>query len=194
MFLQHMLAVTRDGGIVATIMPHGVLFRGGDERAIRAAMVDADLLEAVIGLPAGLFYGIGIPACVLVLRQRLGLRSGKPAGRQGRVLFINGDREFAEGRAQNQLLPEHIEKIINTFEQFAEAPGFSAIVPNPTLRKNEHNLTIRRYADNAPPPEPHDARAHLLGGVLKAEVQAKSAPFSAQGLEPLALLVERDPG
>ena len=81
MFLQHMLAVTRDGGMVATVMPHGVLFRGGEERAIRAAMIEADLLEAVIGLPANLFYGTGIPACVLVLRQR----RGKPQRQAGRA-------------------------------------------------------------------------------------------------------------
>lgn len=192
MFLQHMVAVTRDGGMVATVMPHGVLFRGGEERAIRAGMIEADLLEAVIGLPAGLFYGTGIPACVLVLRQRQGNHSGKPYERQGKVLFINADREYFEGRAQNHLLPEHIEKIVNTFETFAEVPGFSAIVPNATLRDNDCNLNIRRYADNAPPPEPHDVRAHLLGGVPRAEVQAKAALFSAQGLDPLALFIERD--
>jgi type I restriction enzyme M protein len=192
MFLQHIVAVTRDGGMVATVMPHGVLFRGGEERAIRAAMIEADLLEAVIGLPANLFYGTGIPACVLVLRQRQGNHSGKPAERQGKVLFINADREYFEGRAQNHLLPEHIEKIVNTFETFAEVPGFSAIVPNATLRDNDCNLNIRRYADNAPPPEPHDVRAHLLGGVPKAEVQAKAALFAAHGLDPLALFVERD--
>ncbi|MCQ9374430.1 type I restriction-modification system subunit M [Methyloversatilis sp. XJ19-13] len=192
MFLQHMVAVTRDGGMVATVMPHGVLFRGGEERAIRAAMLEADLLEAVIGLPANLFYGTGIPACVLVLRQRQGNYSGKPAERQGKVLFINADREFFEGRAQNHLLPEHVEKIVNTFENFAEVPGFSAIVPNATLRDNDCNLNIRRYADNAPPPEPHDVRAHLLGGVPKAEVQAKAALFAAHGLDPLALFIERD--
>ena len=192
MFLQHMIAVTRDGGMVATVMPHGVLFRGGEERAIRAAMIEADLLEAVIGLPANLFYGTGIPACVLVLRQRQGNHSGKPAERQGRVLFINADREYFEGRAQNYLLPEHIEKIVNTFESFAEVPGFSAKVANATLRENDCNLNIRRYADNAPPPEPHDVRAHLLGGVPKVEVQAKAVLFSAHGLDPLALFVERD--
>ena len=194
MFLQHMLAVTRDGGMVATVMPHGVLFRGGEERAIRAAMIEADLVEAVIGLPANLFYGTGIPACVLVLRQRQGNHSGKPAERQGRVLFINADREYFEGRAQNHLAPEHIEKIVNTFENFAEAPGFSAIVSNATLRENDCNLNIRRYADNAPPPEPHDVRAHLAGGVPKAEVRAKAALFAAHGLDPLALFVERDAG
>lgn len=192
MFLQHMVAVLRDGGMLATVMPHGVLFRGGEERSIRAAMIEADLLEAVIGLPAGLFYGTGIPACVLVMRQRQGNRSGKPAERQGKVLFINADREYAEGRAQNHLLPEHIEKIVNTFETFAEEPGFSAIVTNAALAENDCNLNIRRHADNAPPPEPHDVRAHLLGGVPKAEVQAKAALFNAHGLDPTALFVERD--
>jgi type I restriction enzyme M protein len=192
MFLQHMVAVTRDGGMVATVMPHGVLFRGGEERAIRSAMIEADLLEAVIGLPANLFYGTGIPACVLVLRQRQGNHSGKPAERQGKVMFINADREYFEGRAQNHLLPEHIEKIVDTFDLFTEAPGFSAIVPNATLRENDFNLNIRRYADNAPPPEPHDVRAHLLGGAPKAEVEAKAALFTAHGLDSLALFVERD--
>jgi type I restriction enzyme M protein len=194
MFLQHMVAVLRDGGLLATVMPHGVLFRGGDERAIRSALIEADLVEAVIGLPANLFYGTGIPACVLVLRQRQGTASGKPAERRGRVLFINADREYFEGRAQNHLLPEHIEKIVHTFETYAEVPGFSAIVPNATLRDNDCNLNIRRYADNAPPPEPHDVRAHLLGGVPKAEVDAKAALFAAHGLNPMALFVERDAG
>jgi type I restriction enzyme M protein len=192
MFLQHMVAVLRDGGQLATVMPHGVLFRGGEERTIRGAMIDADLLEAVIGLPANLFYGTGIPACVLVMRKQQGNASGKPVERQDKVLFINADREYFEGRAQNYLLPEHIEKIVNTFEAFAEVPGFSAVVSNVTLRENDYNLNIRRYADNALPPEPHDVRAHLLGGVPKAEVQAKAALFAAHGLDPLALLVERD--
>ncbi|MFO1228560.1 N-6 DNA methylase [Roseateles sp.] len=193
MFLQHMVAVLRDGGQLATVLPHGVLFRGGEERAIRAGMIRDDLIEAVIGLPANLFYGTGIPACVLVLRKRLGDgRSGKPAERQGRVLFINADREYTEGRAQNHLGPEHIEKIVHTFDHFAELPGFSAIVSNDTLRANDCNLNIRRYADNAPPPEPHDVRAHLLGGVPKAEIAAKAALFAAQGLDAMALFVARD--
>lgn len=192
MFLQHMVAVLRDGGLLATVMPHGVLFRGGEERSIRAAMIEADLLEAVIGLPANLFYGTGIPACVLVMRQRVGNHSGKPAERQGQVLFINADREYAESRAQNHLLPEHIEKIVHTFDAFAEVPGFSARVSTAQLRDNDYNLNIRRYADNAPPPEPHDVRAHLLGGVPQAEVQAKAALFAAHGLDPMAVFVARD--
>ncbi|MGI9213121.1 MAG: HsdM family class I SAM-dependent methyltransferase, partial [Methylococcaceae bacterium] len=144
MFLQHMLAVTRNGGMVATVMPHGVLFRGGEEKAIRAGIIKRDLLEAVIGIAPNLFYGTGIPACILVLRQRVknGANdvSGKPAERQGKVLFINADREYFEGRAQNYLLPEHIEKIATTFDEFRAIAGFSAIVDKATLQTNHYNL------------------------------------------------------
>ncbi|CCN23602.1 Type I restriction-modification system methylation subunit [Bordetella bronchiseptica 1289] len=196
MFLQHMIAVTRDGGMTATVMPHGVLFRGGEEKAIRAGIIAEDLLEAVIGVAPNLFYGTGIPACILVLRQQVqnGAQriSGKPKQRQGKVLFINADREFFEGRAQNHLLPEHIEKIVTTFDEFRAVPGFSAIVDNATLKAADYNLNIRRYADNSPPPEPHDVRAHLVGGVPKAEVADRAAVFQAHGLDPLDLFIERD--
>lgn len=196
MFLQHMLAVTRDSGMVATVMPHGVLFRGAEERTIRGRIIEDDLLEAVIGVAPNLFYGTPIPACVLVLRQRVqngaNRVSGKPAERRGKVLFINADREFFEGRAQNYLLPEHIEKIVTTFDEFRAIDGFSAIVDNATLKANDYNLNIRRYADNTPPPEPHDVRAHLVGGIPKAEVVNKAGLFGAHGLNPMDLLVERD--
>lgn len=196
MFLQHMLSVTRDGGMVATVLPHGVLFRGGEERTIRKGIIEDDLLEAVIGVAPNLFYGTGIPACILVLRQRVqkgaNRVSGKPAERQGKVLFINADREYFEGRAQNYLLPEHIEKIVTTFDEFRAIDGFSAIVDNATLKANDYNLNIRRYADNAPPPEPHDVRAHLVGGIPKAEVADKAGLFGAHGLNPMDLLVEMD--
>jgi len=196
MFLQHMLAVTRDEGMIATVLPHGVLFRSGEERSIRAGIIENDLLEAVIGLPANLFYGTGIPACILILRQQkqegANRVSAKPAERQGKVLFINADREYFEGRAQNYLLPEHIEKITTAFDEFRRIEALSDVVDIATLRDNDYNLNIRRYVDNAPPPEPHDVRAHLLGGVPKAEVQAKAQLFAAHGLDPHDLFVERD--
>lgn len=196
MFLQHMLHVTRDGGMIATVMPHGVLFRGGDEVKIRQQLIEDDKIEAIIGLGPQLFYGTGIPACVIVLRQRIhqgaNLVSGKPAERQGKVLFINADREYLEGRAQNHLMPEHIEKIVTTFEEYRAIPGFSAIVDLETLKKNDWNLNIRRYADNAPPPEPHDVRAHLIGGIPKSEVEAKAELFKSHGLNPMDLFTPRD--
>ncbi|WP_417812323.1 type I restriction-modification system subunit M [Thalassospira alkalitolerans] len=196
MFLQHMLHVTRDGGMIATVMPHGVLFRGGDEAKIRQKIIERDQIEAVIGLGPQLFYGTGIPACVIVLRQQkhdgANLVSGKPADRQGKVLFINADREYFEGRAQNHLMPEHIEKIVTTFEEYREIPGFSTIVDIDTLKENDWNLNIRRYADNAPPPEPHDVRAHLVGGIPKSEVETKSELLNSHGLNPMDLLTPRD--
>ncbi len=188
MFVQHMLSVLRPGGIVATVMPHGVLFRGGAERDIRKGFLQDDLLEAIIGLAPNLFYGTGIPACVLVLRAK----GGKPAERRGKVLFINADAEYQAGRAQNYLQPEHVEKIANAFERYEDIPGFATVVPIAELEKNDWNLNIRRYADNAPPPEPHDVRAHLVGGVPKTEIEAYSPLFSAHGFDPSTVFVESD--
>lgn len=196
MFLQHMLAVTRDEGMIATVLPHGVLFRSGEERSIRTGIIENDLLEAVIGLPANLFYGTTIPACILILRQQkqegANRVSAKPTERQGKVLFINADREYFEGRAQNYLLPEHIEKITTAFDEFRWIDGVSDVVDIATLRDNDYNLNIRRYVDNAPLPEPHDVRAHMLGGVPKAEVEAKAALFAAHGLDPRDLFMTRN--
>lgn len=188
MFVQHMLAVLKTGGMACTVMPHGVLFRGGQEREIRKGIIEDDLLDAVIGLGPNLFYGTGIPACILVMRAK----GSKPKARKGKVLFINADREYREGRAQNYLDPEHIEKIASAYERFENIDGFAAVVSHETLEENEYNLNIRRYADNAPPPEPQDVRAHLVGGVPKAEVEAKRALFDAHGFDPMTVFVERD--
>jgi type I restriction enzyme M protein len=188
MFVQHMLAVLKSRGTAVTVMPHGVLFRGGAERDIRTGILNDDLLDAVIGLAPNLFYGTGIPACILVLRAP----KAKPPARRGKVLFINADREFYEGRAQNYLLPEHIEKIASAYEAFEDIPSFARVVTREELRENDDNLNIRRYADNAPPPEPQDVRAHLHGGVPKAEVKARAALFAAHGMDPRHILRERD--
>lgn len=192
MFVQHMLAVLRPGGMMATVMPHGVLFRGGEERKIRQGFLKDDLLEAVIGLPPNLFFGTGIPACILVMRQRKGNESGKPRDRRGKVLFINADAEFRAGRAQNYLDPEYVEKIVTAFEAFNDIPGYARVVTKAELEAAEVNFNIRRYADNAPPPEPHDVRAHLVGGVPKAEVEAQLGLFSEHGLDPKPFFVVRD--
>lgn len=188
MFVQHMISVLKPGGMCCTVMPHGVLFRGGKEREIRQGIIADDLLEAVIGLSSNLFYGTGIPACVLVLRAK----GAKPPEREGKVLFINADREYREGRAQNYLDPEHIEKIASAFERFEDIESFAKVVEYAELEENDYNLNIRRYADNAPPPEPQDVRAHLVGGVPKAEVEAKRALFDAHGFDPMRVFVERD--
>jgi type I restriction enzyme M protein len=188
MFVQHMVSVLNSTGMVCTVMPHGVLFRGGEELAIRKGFIEDDLLEAVIGLAPGLFYGTGIPASILVLRAK----GSKPRARKGKVLFINADAEFRSERAQNLIDPEHIEKIIYAYNSFKEIPAFAKIVTHDELAENDYNLNIRRYADNAPPPEPHDVRAHLIGGVPVEEVESKDLIFEAHGFDPLDTVCEAD--
>lgn len=189
MFVQHMVTVLKSDGIGATVMPHGVLFRGGPEREIRTKLLDDDAIEAVIGLAPNLFYGTGIPACIIVFRSP----HSKPKNRVDKILFINADAEFASGRAQNNLLPEHTEKIVTAYEAFDDIPGYAKVVTRQELRENDDNLNIRRYADNAPPPEPHDVRAHVHGGVPRAEVAAKTDLFTAHGFDPLErVFVDRD--
>ncbi len=164
MFVQHMLSVLTADGKAATIMPHGVLFRGGEERECRKLFIERGVLEAVIGLPAGLFYGTGIPACVLVL-NKLGAADRK------HVLFINADREFREEKAQTRLRPEDIAKIVEVYRQGQDVDRYARRVPVEEIAREDFNCNIRRYVDNAPPPEPHDVRAHLHGGVPLREIE-----------------------
>jgi type I restriction enzyme M protein len=107
----------------------------------------------------------------------------KPAGHRGQVLFINADAEFYAGRAQNYLHPEHVEKIVSTFDRYEDVPAYARVVPLGEIASatNDFNLNIRRYVDNSPPPEPHDVRAHLLGGVPVVEVTDKRPLFDALG-------------
>ncbi|MFD9279008.1 N-6 DNA methylase [Streptomyces mirabilis] len=192
MFLQHMLWEAKQeggGGMVITVMPHGVLFRGGGERAIRTRLLDEDVIEAVISLAPNLFYGTNIPACILVLRPP----GRKAPSRSGKVLFINAGREFRAVKAQNVLLPEHAEKIVTTFHAYAEVPGFSRLVSREELATNHDNLNISRYVDSTPPPEPQDVRAHLLGGVPRVEVEAKKPLLDLYGIGVGDLFVEREP-
>jgi type I restriction enzyme M protein len=163
MFVQHMLSVLRADGRMATVMPHGVLFRGGEEKAARKYFLKQGWLDAVIGLPAGLFYGTGIPACVLVMNKQ-------DATNRKHVLFINADREYREGKAQNFLRPEDISKMVHAYRQRADVDGYARVVPITQIEAEDYNCNIRLYVDNAPPPEPHDVRAHLHGGVPVAEI------------------------
>jgi type I restriction enzyme M protein len=167
MFVQHMLAVLKADGKMATVMPHGVLFRGGEEKAARQHFIDKGWLEAVIGLPAGLFYGTGIPACVLVMNK-------KDAASRDHVFFINADREYREGKGQSFLRPEDISKIVHTYREQKDVPGYARRVPKSEIVAEDFNCNIRRYVDNAPPPEPHDVRAHLHGGVPTVEIESLS--------------------
>lgn len=179
MFVQHMIASLKPDGHMATIMPHGVLFRGGKEKLIRELLINDDIIEAIISLPPGLFYGTGIPACVLVVNK------SKPDALRNKVLFINADREYAEGKNQNKLRPEDIEKIDHVFTHKLTIPKYSRLVDKDEIvNQHDYNLNIRRYVDNTPEPEPEDVQAHLIGGVPQKEVAAKQNEFAKFGVAP----------
>ncbi len=182
MFAQHMVASLNSRGKMATVMPHGVLFRGGDEKKIREGMAKDNVIEAVIGLPAGLFYGTGIPACIIVINKDKSEEMG------GKILFINGDAEYVEGKNQNRLRPEDIEKITYVYRNYQEIDGYSRIVSLEDIEEQDFNFNIRRYVDNSPDPESHDVHSHLMGGIPKKELDAKSQLLERYGLNDGVLL------
>ncbi|MES2688876.1 MAG: class I SAM-dependent DNA methyltransferase, partial [Bacteroidota bacterium] len=165
MFVQHMLASCKRTGKVVVVMPHGVLFRGGKEKEIRENMLKADVLEGIISLPPQLFYGTGIPACIMVFNK------SKPDNLKNKVFIVNADKDFAEGKKQNTLRPEDVEKIDYVFTNKIEEAAYSKLVDLATIEQNDYTLNIRRYVDNTPPPEPEDVKAHLIGGVPVAEIE-----------------------
>ncbi|WP_417667178.1 type I restriction-modification system subunit M [Pseudidiomarina sp.] len=166
-FVQHMIASLNAEGMMGVVMPHGVLFRGSSEKEIRKGILEDDLLEAVIGLPSALFYGTGIPACLLIINKN------KPVERVNKVLFINSELEFEEGKNQNKLRQQDIEKIVDTFEHYREIKRYSKIVHLDEIAENDYNLNIRRYADTSPPPEIFDVRAIIHGGIPVREVESE---------------------
>ena len=189
MFVQHMLASLKQRGHMATIMPHGVLFRGGKEKLIREIFINDDVIEAIISLPPGLFYGTGIPACVIVANKN------KPDELKDKVLFINADREYAEGKAQNKLRPEDIEKIDFVFTHKLEIPKYSRLVDKAEIVDvHDYNLNIRRYVDNTPDPEPEDVQAHLIGGIPETEVASRAVDFARFGIQQGTLFKPERPG
>jgi len=186
-FVQHMIASLNAEGVMGVVMPHGVLFRGSSEKKIRQGILEDDLLEAVVGLPSGLFYGTGIPACLLIINKN------KPAKCKGKVLFINSELEYEEGKNQNKLRLQDIEKIVTTFDDYAEIKRYSKVVELSEIKENDYNLNIRRYADTSPPPEIFDVRAILHGGVPVWEVEDEYIQEEIlNGVNLKAVLVRRD--
>ena len=162
---------------MGVVVPHGVLFRGSSEKEIRKGILEDDLLEAVVGLPSSLFYGTGIPAALLIINK------AKPTERQGKVLFINAELEYQEGKNQNKLRPEDIEKIVDTFGSYVDSKRYSKVVSLDEIRDNDYNLNIRRYADTSPPPENYDVKAILQGGIPVSEVEDEYIQETLQGMD-----------
>lgn len=176
-FVQHMVSSLNAEGVLGVVMPHGVLFRGSAEKKIRQGILEDDLLEAVVGLPSGLFYGTGIPACLLIVNKK------KPVERKGKVLFINSELEYEEGKNQNKIRYQDIEKIVNTFNSYEDVKRYSKVITLDEIKENDFNLNIRRYADTSPPPEIFDVRAILHGGIPKYEVESDYLQETLNGFD-----------
>ncbi|OMD62992.1 type I restriction endonuclease subunit M [Paenibacillus odorifer] len=141
-FVQHMISTLNHTGKAGVVMPHGVLFRGGAEGEIRKGILEEDLLEAVIGLPSKLFYGTGIPACILVFNRK------KDTNKRGKVFFLNGSLEYQDGKNQNVLRDEDIRKIVSSIDKYQDIEKYCKIVDIDEIRKNVYNLNIARYVDS----------------------------------------------
>lgn len=148
-FVQHMLYSLAENGRMATILPHGVLFRGASEGKIRQQIIDMNLLDTIIGLPEGLFYGTGIPACIMVFRKD---RTRKD------VLFIDASSEgyFEKGKNQNKLREQDIQKIMETYEKRESIDKYSYVASLDEIKDNDYNLNIPRYVDTFEEEEPID--------------------------------------
>ena len=141
-FVQHMIrSRAPKTGRMAVVLPHGALFRMGKEGAIRKKILGMDLLEAVIGLGPNLFYGTGLAACILVFRQK------KKRNRKNKVLIVDASKEFKSGRAQNELLPEHVQRIHGWVRDYKDVEGIARLVTLDEIAANDHNLNIPRYVE-----------------------------------------------
>lgn len=189
MFVQHMIASLKSKAVMATIMPHGVLFRGGQEKFIREELANENnstIIEGIIGLPPKLFYGTGIQACVLIINRN------KPDEIRNKIFFINADAEYGGGKNQNKLRPEDIEKIDFVFTNKLEIPKYSRLVDLREIKANDFNLNIRRYVDNTPEQEPEDVRAHLIGGVPKTEIKSNNKIYKKFNFDPQTFFVNKN--
>ena len=151
-FVQHMIATLNQNGRLGVVVPHGVLFRGGAEGRIRESIIKEDLLETIIGLPSNLFYGTGIPAAILVINKN------KAPERKNKILFIHAAEEYDEGKNQNHLRDQDIQKIVKAYTEYQSIDKYSRVVAVNEITENDFNLNISRYVDTAPEEEVIDVR------------------------------------
>ncbi len=154
-FLQHMVASLAPGGMLGVVVPHGILYRGGKEEAIRRGLVEDDLIETVISLAPNLFYGTGISASVLIVNR------GKPKPRRGKVLFVRGVDESTEAKNQNRLSGANVERLANAFHAFEDEQRFARVVAIDEIRANDYNLNISRYVSTFVESDPADVPLDL---------------------------------
>ncbi|MBF8805588.1 type I restriction-modification system subunit M [Pseudomonas asiatica] len=167
-FLLHMLASLKANGKAAVILPHGVLFRGGAEAAIRKRILQQGYIKGIIGLPANLFYGTGIPACIIVLDKE------NSQARKG-VFFVDASKGFIKDGNKNRLREQDIHKIVDTFTQQRERAKYARLVPLDEIEANDFNLNIPRYIDASEAEDLQDIEGHLKGGIPERDLDALAA-------------------
>ncbi len=169
-FLLHLIASLKSKGKGAIILPHGVLFRGNKEADIRRNLIERGLIKGIIGLPANLFYGTGIPACILVIdKENAHVRTG--------IFMIDASKGFLKDGPKNRLRAQDIHRIVDVFNKQIEAKGYSRMVPIAEIAgpANNYNLNIPRYIDSREPEDLHDLDAHLNGGIPNRDIDALGA-------------------
>ena len=149
-FIQHMLAQLNEKGQAAIVCSQGVLFRGGIEAKIREGMINEDVIEGIIALPEKLFFGTGIPACVMILNK------DKPAKRKNKIIFIYGAKDFEEGKNRNKLREKDIKRTASAFDRFVDVDRYCHVADLEELKENEFNLNVPRYVDISEPEEEID--------------------------------------
>lgn len=167
-FLLHILTSLKSTGKGAVIHPHGVLFRGGAEAVIRKSIVRQGFIKGIIGLPANLFYGTGIPACILVVDKE------GATGRKG-IFMVDASKGFIKDGNKNRLRAQDIHKIVDTFTRQLETPKYSRMVPLAEIETNEFNLNLPRYIDSTEPEDVQDIEAHLNGGIPNRDIDGLAA-------------------
>src|SRR5438093_1867365 len=166
-FLLHILASLKSGGKGAVILPHGVLFRGGAEAAIRREIVRRGYIKGILGLPANLFYGTGIPACIIVLdKENAHARKG--------IFMVDASKGFIKDGNKNRLRAQDIHRIVDTFTRQLEVPRYARMVPLSEISdpKNDYNLNLPRYIDSSEPEDLQDIDGHLRGGIPDRDLDA----------------------
>jgi type I restriction enzyme M protein len=162
-FLLHILKSLKSTGKAAIILPHGVLFRGNAEARIRKNLITQGYIKGIIGLPANLFYGTGIPACIIVIDK------STAATRKG-LFMVDGSKGFIKDGNKNRLRSQDIHKIVDVFNHQIELPRYSRMVSLKEIATNDYNLNIPRYIDSSEPEDIHDLSAHLNGGIPNADI------------------------
>jgi len=169
-YLLHIIRSMKSSGKGACILPHGVLFRGNAEAVIRKQLVQSGILKGIIGLPANLFYGTGIPACIVVLDKE------NASARKG-IMLIDASRGFIKDGNKNRLREQDLHQIVDTFKKSEDVPGYARLVSFAEIAsdKNDYNLNLPRYIDSTEAEDIQDIAAHLSGGIPNRDLDALSA-------------------